>query len=281
MCKDLRRISLVLVGVAWFALVAPASGVIIFDNATNDLSVRFDPGTNEVGDEIILAGSARYLTYFSFEFYAINTNHPATLGGTVNGRVRFYENDGPSFNGYLTPGTVFYDSGWFSVSDLLGGATTPRSTIYFSTADFGGAPLYIPIPGSNMTWSVQFQESDPTDDVGLDLYSPPVVGQDYPDYWMNLNNSGSWALKSNTVPVDFAALMLANAAPLINIKKAVTNSVVVYWPSAAAGYTLQTNSDLRTTNWGYFTSVTPADDGTNKSVTFPMPTGNMFYRLSQ
>jgi hypothetical protein len=58
-----------------------------------------------------------------------------------------------------------------------------------------------------MTWSVQFQGMGATDTVGVDIYSAPVVGQDYPDYWQN---NGGWTLLTNTVrPMDFAARMEA------------------------------------------------------------------------
>ena len=61
---------------------------------------------------------------------------------------------------------------------------------------------------SNMTWTVQFRGMGAGDAVGVELYSPPVVGQDYPDYWQN-DGSGDWELMTNSVPMDFAALMQA------------------------------------------------------------------------
>ena len=45
----------------------------IYDNSVNDKKFRFNPGTLQVGDEIIVAGGAgQYLTKFSFEFYGTN-----------------------------------------------------------------------------------------------------------------------------------------------------------------------------------------------------------------
>jgi len=38
---------------------------LVYNNAVNDLSARFDTGTNEVGNEILLAGEERYLQGFS------------------------------------------------------------------------------------------------------------------------------------------------------------------------------------------------------------------------
>src|SRR6266566_3040139 len=42
---------------------------LVYDDSENDLVTRFDPGTIEVGDEIILAGSARHLTKFILEYW--------------------------------------------------------------------------------------------------------------------------------------------------------------------------------------------------------------------
>ena len=46
---------------------------------------------------------------------------------------------------------------------------------------------------SNMTWSVQFSGLGVTDQAGVDLFSPPVVGGEYPDYWQN--DAGVWSCR--------------------------------------------------------------------------------------
>jgi hypothetical protein len=58
------------------------------------------------------------------------------------------------------------------------------------------------------------------------------------------------------------------------------NGVVVSWPSASAGWSLQQNSDLTATNWspsGY-SGYGISDEGTNKSLTVA-PTRSLFFRL--
>src|SRR5574340_1842514 len=108
-----RRWSLYVAGGALCcALIGPLGATTIFDNSVNDLGTRFNPGTLEVGDEILLASTERYLTNFSFEYWG--TSSGASFAGPVEARVRFYQNDGAPFNGYATPGSLFYDSGWFS-----------------------------------------------------------------------------------------------------------------------------------------------------------------------
>jgi hypothetical protein len=182
------------------ACALPLSADTIYDNTAIDLNTRFNPGTNEVGDEILLAGTFRNLTNFSFEYWGTNTVGGLLFSGGVEARVRFYENDGTTFNGYATPGTMFYDSGPFSINP------TPRSTIVFSSigGDFPFNGLAMPV-SSNMTWSVQFSGLGITDQAGVDLFSPPDVGGEHPDYWQN--DAGVWSLKTNVVAMDFAARM--------------------------------------------------------------------------
>src|SRR5664279_1140872 len=124
--RPVKQSFCLIVGLLWMGLAVPLRAAVIFDNSVNDLVTRFAPGTNEVGDEIILAGTERYLTNFQFEFWGTNTADPTAFAGPVQARVRFYENNGTNFNGYPSPGSEFYDSGWFSI------APTPRSTEVFT-----------------------------------------------------------------------------------------------------------------------------------------------------
>ena len=197
-----RKVTL---GLAATALVVGfnTSAVTIYDNSVNDLATRFDPGLLEIGDEIILANSERYLTSFAFEYWALNNG---TEIGTldIGVRVRFYLNDGPEFNGYATPGTTFFDTDWL---DSFITTPTNRATLNFDQSDFaagwlGGPASLMPVT-SNFTWSVQFRNMDVDDTVGVDLFNPPIVGQAINDYWEY--NGTSWSLMTNTVPMNFAA----------------------------------------------------------------------------
>jgi hypothetical protein len=197
-----------------FLTAISASAVPIYRNSTNDLTIRFQPGTLEVGDEILFTNSPMptYITNFSFEYWGTNTANPFTFAGSVQARVRFYLNNGAPFNGYATPGTMFYDSGWFG-----GFGPSARSTLIFDAPGDFGTGLYL--PGSDITWTVQFQGMGATDSIGLDLYSPPTVGQSIPaagfeqDYW--LNNSG-WSLitATNNPPFNFGATFDATFEPV-------------------------------------------------------------------
>jgi hypothetical protein len=182
----------------------------------NDLGIRFDPLGAEIGDEIILAGTARLLTQFDFEYFGTSggLDTPGSFAGAVTARVRFYLNNGPLASGVPSPGSVFYDSGTFAVP-----GRTSRSTFVFTQPEFitgsgpGFIPLLIPLP-DHFTWSVQFTTVNPADHVGVDLYSPPVVGQNFPDYW--LNTAGTWSLQQGPggqPPYNFAARFQAADVP--------------------------------------------------------------------
>lgn len=185
-----------IVGAVCVSSCLSASGALIYDNSVNDLSYQFSPGTTQVGDEIIFGGTERLLQSFSFEYWVV---------GTVNVEVQLRLNDGAPFNGYNTPGTVLYDSGL-----VTGLGTTTRSTLNFSSADLSGGLF---LPADHLTLVVQFSGLDQSESAGVDLYSPPVVGQNTPDYWEN--TPSGWELKQivGGPPVDFAARFDATAVP--------------------------------------------------------------------
>jgi hypothetical protein len=79
---------------------------------------------------------------------------------------------------------------------------------------------------------------------------------------------GFWSLYAVQTP----------GAPMLNIQLTTTNTAMVYWPSPSAGYNLQVNTNLATTNWTT-PSETVTDNGTIKYILVNPPTGNRFYRL--
>jgi hypothetical protein len=81
-------------------------------------------------------------------------------------------------------------------------------------------------------------------------------------------NGGFWGI---------IAAVQTPGAPLLTIFRTATNTVVVSWPSASGSFSLQLNSDLKTTNWTG--AGVPLDDGTNKYIIVSPPVGNRFYRL--
>jgi hypothetical protein len=57
------------------------------------------------------------------------------------------------------------------------------------------------------------------------------------------------------------------------------NIVKISWPYPSANWTLQQNPDLSTTNWTPSAGI--SNDGTNNFITMTLPTGNLFFRLSE
>ena len=255
-------------GLACFAFVRPGAAEVIFDNSANDLGLRFNPGLLEVGDEILLTNHSRYLTNFAFEYWGTNSAAPGNplFSGNVQFRIRFYQMDGPTFNGYPSPGTAFWDSGWINMPP-----PTPRQTLVFTAGlDFPSAGLYL--PSSDMTWSVQFRGMSSTDSVGIDFYSPAVVGQEYPDYW---ENNGGWALRLNAAgPADFAARMEAAlvptpAIPFLAIHQAGTQAVLS-WPGWATNFNLETSA--RVDDQALWSTVSGTSQWIDNNFTLSIPT---------
>jgi hypothetical protein len=57
----------------------------------------------------------------------------------------------------------------------------------------------------------------------VDLYSPPVIGNTYTDYWQRETNR--WALKTNSVPMEFAArLYTVSRGVSMTVLSTVTNA---------------------------------------------------------
>ncbi len=74
------------------------------------------------------------------------------------------------------------------------------------------------------------------------------------------------------------SIVHAASSPVLSIARSGNAGVVVSWPTAPAGFTLQQSTSLSTANWttsGY--AITTAN-GTN-SITISHPSGNLFFRL--
>ncbi len=204
------KMSSLLPGLA-FAAVLPfaASAEIVYDNSQNDLTNRFQVGgVYEVGDEINLGGTLRLLDTFDFEYYY--TNQTSGTPGSPTFEVTLYYNDGPTnSSGEATPGNVIWGSG--TVPGVIS-AFTARDTIEGTQADFGSS-IILP---ETFTWTVKFGNLNSGDEIGLDIYSPPLVGSSSRDYWIDMGSG--WELREATVdpennPYNFAARFYAVPEP--------------------------------------------------------------------
>jgi hypothetical protein len=83
-------------------------------------------------------------------------------------------------------------------------------------------------------------------------------------------DGGFWALYAVQTP----------GAPLLSIARTTTNTVAVFWPSPATGFTLQQNTNsVSSVNWSNISNANISDDGSIKTFIVNPPTGNRFYRL--
>ena len=69
-------------------------------------------------------------------------------------------------------------------------------------------------------------------------------------------------------------------SPLLRVYLTTSNAVVVAWPNPSAGFSLQQNGLLGTTNWVGVTNQ-PTVVGNERQVIVTPPPGNRFFRLSQ
>lgn len=184
MRKTSNLSGLVMVSVALLGSVGTTQADTVYDNSVNDLGIRFSAANGvQFGDEITLAGTSRYLTNFSFEYFGEN------FSGNETVTLRIYENNGPLVNGVPSPGSIpLFTYAGFSI------IATNRATITYDQATLGGGFL---VPDT-FTWTVEFSGIDGAgESAGLDLYGPVSVGSSFGDYWQL--NGASWQLLSNSV----------------------------------------------------------------------------------
>lgn len=74
------------------------------------------------------------------------------------------------------------------------------------------------------------------------------------------------------------AAVQSPGAPLLRVVRTSTNTVVVAWPAPSTGFSLQANSDLKTTAWLGITNTVNVVGSENQIIVAP-PLGNLFFRL--
>jgi hypothetical protein len=67
-------------------------------------------------------------------------------------------------------------------------------------------------------------------------------------------------------------------SPLLRVLRTSTNTVVIAWPAPSTGFSLQQNSDPKTTAWSGVTNTVNVVGSENQIIVTP-PIGNQFYRL--
>ncbi len=186
--------------VVYNSLVNPLGG-------TDGMYLPLGEGT-EVGDEIILTpDTPRLLGSFSFEYFGDN------FSGDETARIRFFENNGPldPYDGTShLPNTLLFDSGPFSV--------TGGNHQWVTLNNLASQNIQLP---DSFTWSIVFSGVSATEAAGVllynpggtvsgsqVLYSPPAVGGNYYEFWVNEGTpeTPAWSLQYlESYPIEFGA----------------------------------------------------------------------------
>lgn len=177
------------VGVLAFASAQTSRADLVYADTVNLTPYVLNSSNYIVGDEIILAGTSRLATNFTFEFWSSGLSSSATV------QIRFYLNDGTGG----APGTLLWDSGidtLFTISPNL--LTTNGATLSYDPE--------VVVP-NQFTWTVQFDNLG-GGTAGVPIYTPPNVGGNFSDYWQN--DGTGWLLKTNaSTDMSFGASLQA------------------------------------------------------------------------
>ena len=259
-----------------FGFALGVSGqVVVYENAEQYSGYRFE-STNEYGDELNLAGSARVITKIQFQYYG---DFQANLDEKM--KVRIYANTGPYYLGnkdYQLPGSApLWESPYIFLNS-------------------GPHTQEVPVPSikvpEHFTWTVQFSgisqrtgitTIDPlitNDVVGLMFYGTATIGSSFNDFWERLTTGWTPVTVSGPPKNNFAAQVTAiqeSVIPRLSISRYnATKYVVAKWPAALTNYVLQ----YRTLSSGWFNiSAPPAKIGDNWERVLDPNSSGALYRL--
>jgi hypothetical protein len=203
-------------GIILAGSVAVRGATLYQDTAQASGQVMNLPNNVTIGQQVWLGTLVpEYLTNFSFEYYSPYLSY----AGNVQMDVQLWQNTGALVNGYSSPGTLFYDSGNFTLTDpwLVNG--TNSATVIFQLSDLLSgntvnlSPTFV-LP-TNFTFTVTVSGMQGLDEVGLPLFGVATVGTNAGDYWYNSSpGSGNWQLLTNSqYRVAFGAQFLGTPTP--------------------------------------------------------------------
>jgi hypothetical protein len=193
---------------------AAVRGAVLYQDTASASGQVMNLGNNQQFGQQVWLGSwvPHYLTNFSFEYYSPFT----TYSGSVQMDVRLYQNNGTLFNGYASPGSIFYDSGNFTLANPWSISGTNTATVVFQLSDLlsGNTVNLNPnfILPTNFTFTVSVSGLQGGDQVGLPIFGAPSVGTNSLDYWYNVG--GNWQLLTNSqYNVSFGAQFMGTPTP--------------------------------------------------------------------
>lgn len=182
------------------SLLSPAtSAAVIYEN--NDVSTlggRTDLGTAEHGDVVAFAGTDRFLTQITFDYFLTTGS-----SGNETAQLHIFAIDGPDTGtGTLLPGTELYSSAAFNIS----AGTTAEG---YGKAIINDLPT-ISLPDS-IAWTVTFGGLDGAEEAGLLFYNsangigtnPTTLQGGVQEHYTVLRDTdGTWSLLNHPGVVD-------------------------------------------------------------------------------
>jgi len=201
MNKSIKNLAQLAAAGALAVLAQNAQSSILYNNTSGNQGVNFNY-SGQAGNEVVLAGSATHdlVTGLSFQ-YDLSGTGTASADMVLN----LWANNGPLVSGYPSPGTLLYSTTPFALTSF-----TTGSTISYGPADFGGTGVVVP---KDFTWTVSFTGLTAGEAAGLSLYSPPTVGANFGDAWMNSGSGWGLNVAVTGAPLEFGAEITGNAVP--------------------------------------------------------------------
>lgn len=182
--------SLILAGASGVLSMGSVRAQTIYSDTAYNGSVLSLTNGQEVGNEITVSGTS--MGSFAIEYLATTT-----LAANVGVDVRFYLNNGPDVNGYPTPNTLFFDSGWYY--NTFGGiqSSPMGNNLTYTTSDFlagsmnNWAAFNYAVP-SDFTFTISWTNITPNE-IEMPLANT-VAGENTGFYWVD--TGGTWSLNS-------------------------------------------------------------------------------------
>jgi len=152
------------------------SDIYLYNNG--GYTTTWAPSGTQIGDEVILSGSSRWVTGFSFDYWAQGLPADAT------GQVTFYDTTGGTLS---SSSSILWQSSAFSLVNTADLGNAVGQVASWTQADLNGGFAAT----SDLAWVVKFTYSSGAVDL---FYSglTPTVGGNYADYWRN--NGTGWQL---------------------------------------------------------------------------------------
>jgi hypothetical protein len=132
------------------------------------------PGATEIGDQVTFAGTLRDITDLQYNYFL-----SGNASGNETAQLFLRALDGPTFNGFASPGSTLYTGDIVNLVPSNQGSVTVNGITGFTMPD-------------TVAWSVVFGGIEAGESVGLLYYDPPNTGTSDDDFWARIG--GSWQL---------------------------------------------------------------------------------------